>query len=47
MGYSQIDQGTAALYSTIAEKFIKRGLDKMSLESIVEVAKHFKRATNV
>jgi hypothetical protein len=47
LGYSQIDQGSAVLYSHISEKLIDRGLDKLSIDRIVEVAKNLKRATNV
>jgi hypothetical protein len=46
-GYSLIDQGTAPLYSDIVEKLMLRGLDKMSYERIVEVAKSLSKATNV
>jgi len=35
------------LYSHIAEKLIKRGLDQLTIERAVEVAKNFKKATNV
>lgn len=45
--YSQIDQGTAPLYSTIVEKVLKRGLEELSIESVVEIGKHLKKATNV
>jgi hypothetical protein len=45
--YAQVDLGTPPLYSTIVEKVLGRGLDKMSVESIVEMAKNLKRSTNV
>lgn len=32
IGYSQIDQGGAGLYSHIVEKIVKRGLDKMEVQ---------------
>ena len=35
------------LYSTIAEKLVKRGLEEMTIERIVETGKNFKKATNV
>jgi hypothetical protein len=29
------------------EKVLKRGLDELSMESVVEIGKHLKKATNV
>jgi hypothetical protein len=46
-GYSQIDQGTAVLFCHISEKIVGRGLELLTIERIVEIAKNLKRATNV
>eukprot|EP00347_Sterkiella_histriomuscorum_P005947 403354650 len=46
-GYSSIDQGTAVFYSHIVEKLLTRGIDKLSVDSMVEIAKNLSKSTNV
>ncbi|CDW77722.1 UNKNOWN [Stylonychia lemnae] len=47
MGYSQVDLGSATLYGHIVERMLSRGLEKMSIQNIVEIARHLSKATNV
>ena len=45
-GYAQIDLGTPVFYSRMVEQIVRRGMDRMSLEAIVELGKNLKKATN-
>lgn len=47
MGYSQIDQGSAVLYGYFVEKLVGRGIENLSIQNMVEIAKHLSKATNV
>ena len=45
--YAEVDLGTPKLYSSTVEKVLGRGIEKMSLERQVEMARNLKRSTNV
>jgi len=39
--------GSATLFGHIVEKIVSRGLDKLTIENIVQIARYLSKATNV
>ena len=46
-GYSEVDLGSATFYAHIVEKILSRGIDQLSIENIVQIARNLSKSTNV
>lgn len=46
-GYSEVDMGSPVFYSIMVEVILKRGLDDLEPNQIIQIAKCLSKATNV